>query len=78
MSQPTQEKLIELAAKRFGKDASKLQPEDDFFDALGIDSYKAMDLLTEVEESFDIEIPDYELQGVNTFAGLSEVIERRL
>lgn len=74
----TQTKLIELAAKRFGRDPSGLRPDDDFFDALGIDSYKAMDLLTELEEQFDVEIPDYELQGVNTFAGLTEVIERRL
>ncbi|MBW2460458.1 MAG: acyl carrier protein, partial [Deltaproteobacteria bacterium] len=30
------------------------------------------------EEAFDVEIPDYELNGVNTFGGLAEVIGRRL
>ena len=74
----TETKLISLAARRFDKDASGLTPEDDFFDKLGIDSYQAMDLLTELEESFGVEIPDYELQDVKTFRGLAEVIGRRL
>jgi len=74
----TQNRLIELAAKRFGVDAGGLSPEDDFFDKLGIDSYQAMDLLTELEETFGVEIPDYELQGVTTFGALAEVVGRRL
>jgi acyl carrier protein len=74
----TEQRLITLAANRFGKDAAALKPDDDFFQALGIDSYKAMDLLTEIEEEFGVEIPDYELQGVTTFSGLATVIGRRL
>lgn len=71
-------KLITLASKRFDKDATGFIASDDFFEKLGIDSYQAMDMLTEVEEAFDVEIPDYELNGVNTFGGLAEVIGRRL
>lgn len=74
----TQQRLLSLAATRFGKDATTLAPDDDFFEKLGIDSYQAMDLLTELEDSFGVEIPDYELQGVTTFRGLAEVIGRRL
>ncbi len=73
-----EKKLIALAAKRFDKDASTLDTGDDFFEKLGIDSYQAMDMLTELEEEFDVEIPDYEVQGVNTFGGLAELIGRRL
>lgn len=71
-------RLIELAAKRFQKDASLLAPEDDLFEKLGIDSFQSMELLTDLEEEFEVEIPDYELKGVTTFAGLAEVIGRRL
>jgi acyl carrier protein len=78
MSNPTIERLISLAADRFQRDATALKPSDDFFEALGIDSLQALDLLTDLEEAFDIEIPDYELQGMNTFAQLGEVIGRRL
>jgi acyl carrier protein len=72
------ETLLSLAAERFQRDASNLRPEDDFFDALGIDSVDAMTLLTAVEERFGIEIPDYEVQDVRTFAALAAVIQRRV
>lgn len=70
--------LRDLAAKRFGGVANGLDPQADLFEALGIDSLQALDLLTDLEEAFGIEIPDYEIQGVNTLAGLAEVIGRRL
>ena len=70
--------LLSLAAKTFGKDASTLQASDDFFEALGIDSLQAMDLLTELEDTFSVEIPDYELADVRTFQELAEIIGRRL
>jgi acyl carrier protein len=37
----------------------------------------ALSLLSELEAEFRIEIPDYELQGVKTFAELARVIEVR-
>ena len=78
MTDTTIQRLTELAAKRFGKDPASLKPDDDMFEALSIDSLQALDLLTDLEEAFDIEIPDYELQGMNSFAQLAEVIRRRL
>lgn len=73
----TTEKLIQLAAKRFKADAASLQPEDDFFKKLGINSFQALALLSDLENEFGVEIPDYELQGVFTFEALAKVIEKR-
>ncbi|HHO53776.1 MAG TPA: acyl carrier protein [Deltaproteobacteria bacterium] len=70
-------RLTELATARFGPAAASLAAGDDLFDKLGIDSMQALDLLTDLEEAFGVEIPDYELQGVTTLAGLAEVIGRR-
>jgi acyl carrier protein len=78
MTDSTTQRLIDLAAKRFQRDTANLKPSDDFFEALGIDSLQALDLLTDIEDAFDVEIPDYELQGMNTFNQLAEVIGRRL
>jgi acyl carrier protein len=78
MSDSTVQRLIVLAAKRFDKQADTLKPSDDFFEALGVDSLQALDLLTDLEEEFDVEIPDYELQDMNTFRQLADVIQRRL
>ncbi len=69
--------LSRLASRRFGTKAAGLGPRDDLFEVLGIDSLQALDLLTDLEEEFGIEIPDYEVQGVHTLAGLAEVIGRR-
>jgi acyl carrier protein len=78
MSNATLTKLQELAIKRFGDKARNVSPDVDFFDALGIDSLQSLDLLTDLEDAFDVEVPDYELQGVHTFQGLANVIEQRL
>jgi len=72
------DRLIQLAAKKYGADAATLKPEDDVFDSLKIDSFQAAELMSELEMDFDVEIPDYELQGVKTFGGLAAVIEQRL
>lgn len=73
----TVERLIALAGKKYKLDAARFSPEDDFFDALGIDSVQALELLSEIELAFDVEIPDYELTGVKTFLALAQVIDDR-
>lgn len=73
----TVQRLITLAGKKFGVDAGTLTPEQDFFDGLGIDSVQALELLSEIELEFDVEVPDYELQGVKTFVALAQVIDDR-
>lgn len=78
MSHSTVDKLIALAAARFRRDASTLAPDADVFEALEIDSMQVLELLSELELEFDVEIPDWELRGVKTFAELATVIDRRL
>lgn len=77
MSSATEQKLMTLAATRFGVSSDDLNPADDFFQKLGIDSIQALELLSDVEMEFDVEIPDYELEGVVTFSALAEQIEKR-
>ena len=74
----TLEELLTLAAKHFDVPVDELNPDDDFFHKLGIDSLKALELLTRLENHFKIELPDYELQGVSDFRALAERIHTRL
>ena len=60
------QKLIELASKRFERPAAELAPDADFFEKLGIDSFQAMELMTDLEEEFDIEIPDEEAEKIRS------------
>ncbi len=71
------DRLMQLSAKRYGVDATTLKAEDDVFEKLGIDSFQAVELMSELELEFDVEIPDYELQGVRSFAQLAAAIDKR-
>jgi acyl carrier protein len=74
----TVDEILNLAATHFRVPREKLTPDDDFFKTLGIDSLQALDLLTRLENHFNIEVPDYELQGVSDFRTLATRIQSRL
>jgi len=76
--QNTTEEILDLTAVHFNVARDKLRPGDDFFKKLGINSLQALDLLTRLEQHFQIELPDYELQGVSDFRTLAERIQSRL
>jgi acyl carrier protein len=77
-AEKTLDEILELAAAHFGVDPATLSPDADFFAALGIDSLKALELLTRLENHFDVELPDYEMQGVSDFRTLADRIHARL
>jgi acyl carrier protein len=74
----TLDEILNLAAVQFKVPREKLAPDDDFFQTLGIDSLQALDLLTRLERHFNVELPDYELQGVSDFRTLAGRIQARL
>jgi acyl carrier protein len=74
----TLDEILTLAATHFKMPREKLSPDDDFFKTLKIDSLQALDLLTRLEHHFNIELPDYELQGVSDFRTLASRIQARL
>lgn len=74
----TTDEVLNLAALHFKVGRETLNPGDDFFKTLGINSLQALDLLTRLEQHFSIELPDYELQDVSDFRTLAERIQSRL
>jgi acyl carrier protein len=74
----TLDEILNLAAAHFKVPREKLDPDADFFKALGIDSLQTLDLLTRLEHYFHVELPDYELQGVTDFRTLAGKIQARL
>jgi len=77
-AEQTLDEILNLAAAHFKVPREKLSPDDDFFKTLGIDSLQTLDLLTKLENHFRVELPDYELQGVNDFRTLASKIQVRL
>jgi acyl carrier protein len=76
--QQTLDEILNLAATHFKVSREKLKPDEDFFQALAIDSLQALELLTRLENHFHVELPDYELQGVTDFRTLAGRIQARL
>jgi acyl carrier protein len=74
----TTHEILDLAAAQFKVPRESLSPDDDFFKKLGINSLQALSLLTRLEQHFNVELPDYELQGVTDFRTLAERIQTRL
>ena len=74
----TLDEVLNLVATHFKVPREKLTPDDDFFKTLQVDSLQALDLLTRLEHHFNIELPDYELQGVSDFRTLAGRIQSRL
>jgi acyl carrier protein len=74
----TLDEILSLAANHFKVPREKITPDDDFFKTLAIDSLQALDLLTRLEHHFNVELPDYELQGVSDFRTLASRIQSRL
>jgi acyl carrier protein len=77
-TQPTLDRIMDLASAHFKVPREKLTADEDFFKTLAIDSLQALDLLTKLEHHFHVELPDYELQGVTDFRTLADRIQSRL
>jgi len=74
----TTEEILNLAADHFKIRRADLQPGDDFYKKLNIDSLQALELLSRLEIHFGVELPDYEVQGVSDFRTLASRIQARL
>jgi acyl carrier protein len=74
----TTEEILNLASAHFKVPRVNLQPGDDFYAKLNIDSLQALELLSRLEYHFGVELPDYEVQGVSDFRTLATRIQARL
>ncbi len=60
------EKIRELLAEELGVDASEITEETSFKDDLGADSLDLFELVTNLEDEYEIEIPAEELEKLTT------------
>ena len=73
----TVNEILDLASSHFQVPRDSLSADDDFFKILNINSLQALDLLTRLENHFQVELPDYEMQGVSDFRTLAARIKAR-
>lgn len=60
------ERVIDIVAEQLGVDKEKITAETSFVNDLGADSLDTVELVMELEEEFDINIPDDAAEKIQT------------
>lgn len=69
------EKIKKLLADQLDADEDDMTMETDIAKDLGADSLDVVELLMSIEDEFDIEIPDEEIENIKTIGELVEYIQ---
>lgn len=62
--------VLELVARHLGKEPADIKMSDHFIDDLGCDSLDTVEIVIYIEEHFNIHIPDYEAERMETVNSL--------
>ena len=69
------EKVKAILSEQFDVEEDTITPETNIADDLGADSLDVVDLLMSIEDEFEIEIPDDEVENIRTVGELVKYIE---
>lgn len=69
------EKVKAILAEQFDYEEDNITPETTISDDLGADSLDVVDLLMSIEDEFEIEVPDEEIENIKTVGDLVKYIE---
>jgi len=72
------ERVIEIVAEQLGVPKENITPETSFVNDLGADSLDTIELVMELEEEFDINIPDDASEKIQTVGQAIEHIEKAI
>ena len=71
------EKLISIVAEQLNVEEEEVRPETDFRKGLGADSLDLFELVSALEEEYDVEIPSEELEKLNTVQAVVDYLEEK-
>jgi len=72
-----EQKVREIIAKQLEKDVSEVTLEKTFIDDLEADSLDIVEMVMEMEEEFEIEIPDEEAEKIRTVKDAVNYIQKK-
>lgn len=72
------EKIKEILASQLDVDAEEMSPDTKIAEDLGADSLDVVELLMAIEEEFDVEIPDEEIEKLKTVGDVAEYIQNNM
>ena len=71
-----EERVIDIVSEQLGVDKEKITRETSFVTDLGADSLDTVELVMELEEEFDINIPDDEAENIQKVGQAIDFIEK--
>ena len=70
------EKLKDIIAEQLSVEAEEVNMDSNIQDDLGADSLDVVDLITTIEDEFDISIPDEAVEEIKTVGDIVNYIEK--
>ena len=72
------DKVKEIVVEQLGVEEDAVTMSASFVDDLGADSLDVVDMLMSLEDEFDVEIPDEEIERIRTVGELVTYIEENM
>ena len=69
------EKVKAILSEQFDVEEDSITLESSITEDLGADSLDVVDLLMSIEDEFEVEVPDSEVENINTVGDLVKYIE---
>lgn len=73
-----EDKVKQIIVQELGLEEDDLVPEKSFIEDLGLDSLDVMTLAMAIEEEFDIEVPDDDVEEIKTIQNIIDYLHKRL
>ena len=72
------EKIKKVVAEQVSIGESEIKLQSTFNEELGLDSLELFEIVIALEDEFNIEIPNEELEGISNVQGLVSYIEEKI
>jgi len=69
-------KVRNIVAEQLGVDVAEVTPDARILDDLGADSLDVVEMVMSLEEAFDIEVPDQDVEELRTVADVERYVTR--
>ena len=72
------QRIIEIVAEQLGADKSQISRVTSFINDLGADSLDTVEIVMEIEDEFDIDVPQEDAEKIQTVGQAIDYVERHL
>jgi acyl carrier protein len=76
MSDSLEQKVRSVVADQLGVDLSEVRADASILDDLGADSLDVVEMVMSLEEAFDIEVPDEDVEEMKTVADVERYVTK--